>query len=149
MGPLSPQTTSRVAAGKSQRTCSFSRSPYLPGSPTPAIPTKAGTSPPAPTNSPPSLEWEKESCRSLTMGLSGSAAKLIQSCLPYTRCCPYYSTPLGLDPEPPILQLPWPPSGTSSLHPLPDCFTTPSFIRVLPGYNRPMARESYTTAIFE
>ena len=44
-------------------------------------PPRSGTSPPIPANSLPSLEWGKESCRFLTMGLRGSAAKLIQSCL--------------------------------------------------------------------
>lgn len=67
--------------------------------------------------------------------------------LPYTGCCPWYFPHPGPDPESPILQLPWPPSGTSSLLPLPDCLTAPSG-RALPGYNRPISRGTYIAAIF-
>lgn len=67
--------------------------------------------------------------------------------LPYTGCCPWYFPQPGPDPESPILQLPWPPSGTSSLLPLPDCLTAPSG-RALPGYNRPISRGTYIAAIF-
>lgn len=67
--------------------------------------------------------------------------------LPSTGCSPWYFPQPGPDPQSPILQRPWPPSGTSSLLPLPDCLTAPSG-RALPGYNRPISRGTYIAAIF-
>lgn len=84
MGLLPPRTAFQTAAEKHENPRELVRSssgPISPGPPRLWSSGWSGTSPPIPANSLPSLEWGKESCRFLTMGLRGSVAKLIQSCL--------------------------------------------------------------------
>lgn len=150
-GSSPPQTAFPEAAGKEENprepVLSASGSPL--GSPAGDHPL-AGTSPPVPANSPPSLEWRGKEGLQVSDDGSYRLSSKADTKLPlsYTRSCPWYSTSPGLDPESAILQLPWPPSGTFSLHPLPDCLTAPSFGRALPGYNRPMAQDTHIAAIF-